>query len=161
MNTIQKALDLQGIDAAWQGPEPGDASEITAEYLDAIIDANLPRMIRSSADVGNVVNVIQLRLDYTNLITTDSETKRIAAIKRKAGQVIEAVLPDWKQRNALARMVELSNAQQSRPMTPEEQAEIDSITQVWAWIKLVRAASDAAEADGRQEYQIVWPQLTV
>jgi hypothetical protein len=159
MNTIQKALELQEIYAAWQGDEPADAMEITSDYLTTILDGGLPRMIRAENDTGKVVNVIQLRLDYANLAATNSEAKRIAEIKTEAGKIIEAVLPDWKQRNALARMVELSDAKQTRSLTTEEQAEIDSITQIWSWIKLVRAASDAAELDGRQAYQILWPAL--
>lgn len=161
MNTIQKALELQGINANWQGDEPADSMEITSEYLTEILDGNLPRMVRDDNDAGNIVNLIQLRMDYTNLSGTNSEAKRIAAIKAEAGRIIEAVLPDWKQRNALARMVELSNAQQSREMTTEEQAEIDGINHIWSWIKLIRAASNAAENDGRQAHQIVWPVLSV
>jgi len=161
MNTIQKALALQDIHANWQGDEPADAMEITSDYLTTILDGGLPRMIRDTADTGKIVNLIQLRLDYTNLSTTNAEERRIAAIKAEAGRIIENVLPDWRQRNALARMVELSNAQQSRAMTTEEQAEIDGINHIWGWIKLVRAASNAAEADGRQAYQIVWPVLSV
>lgn len=157
MNTIQKALSLQGIDAAWQGDEPADVMEITSDYLTEVINGK-PRMIRSEDDDGRAVNIIQLRMDYNNLVSTTLNERRIAAIKAKAGEIITAVMPDWKQRNMLARSIELVNIANEREYTPAEQTELDELNAFWTWVKLVRAASNAAEAEGKQVYQVIWPE---
>jgi hypothetical protein len=157
MNIIQKALSLQGIDAAWQGDEPGDVMEITSDYLTEIINGK-PRMIRSEDDDGRSVNIIQLRLDYSNLVDITLNERRIAAIKAKAGEIINSVAPDWKQRNMLARSIELVNLANDREYTVEEQAELDELNAFWSWVKLVRATSNAAETEGKQVYQVIWPQ---
>lgn len=157
MNIIQRALELQGIKAAWQGEEPADVMQITSDYLNEVFDNNMPRMVRAEDDAGKVVNIIQLRMDYHNLVSSIGEERRIAAIKRKAGEVINNVMPDWKQRNLMARSIELLNISASREYTPEEQAEVDFIQYFWAWVKVVRATSDAAENEGKQAYQITWP----
>lgn len=157
MNIIQRALKLQGIDAAWLGPEPSDPNEITSDYLNATVSGGLPRMIRSVGDGGSNVNIVQLRLDYNNLLNAVTEERRIAAIKAKANDVITAEFPDWKQRNLTARAMEIINAAKDRNYTVEEQEELDEIEAIWSWIKLVRAASDAAEIEHKQVYQVVWP----
>lgn len=69
------------------------------------------------------------------------------AIKKKAGEVILSVLPEWKQRNILARIAELRDIQDSRPLTADEQAEKDAALAVWASIKAIRSHSDLLEAD--------------
>lgn len=161
MNVIQQALKLQGIDAAWQGPEPADATEITNEYLNTILDGELPRMIRSVEDTGSIVNLVQLRLDYASLSTQIIEERRVTAIKMAAGKHIEAHVPDWKQRNLTARSVELVNVSKDRPYTPQEQGEVDAINVVWAWVKQVRATSDAAENEGTLPHAVIWPPFPI
>lgn len=62
-----------------------------------------------------------------------------AAIKETARARITAVMPEWKQANATARAVELvSMGQTSGP-------EWEAMQAAWAWVKAVRAYSDALE----------------
>lgn len=71
----------------------------------------------------------------------------IAEIKQLARAHILATLPEWKQANATARGLELlSIIAPSRALTEQETAELAALQAAWAWVKAVRAASDAAEA---------------
>lgn len=71
----------------------------------------------------------------------------VAAIKTEAARRINAAHPEWKQRNSTARGTELVRIRLDRAWSPEEQTEADTIQAVWDWVKSVRAASDAIEAD--------------
>jgi hypothetical protein len=63
-----------------------------------------------------------------------------AAIKAEAQRRIVAVMPEWKQRNATARMVEKLAAGETGD------AEWVAGQAAWAWIKTVRQHSDDLEA---------------
>lgn len=100
------------------------------------------------------------------LIIANSKTKQvkltpeqnIAAIKAKARQLILTRAPEYKQRNYLARKLELQDKLiMGQSLTPEEQAEFDFITAEWQWIKAVREVSNTAEASGTPVDEIVWP----
>lgn len=67
------------------------------------------------------------------------------AIKAEARRRILAVLPEWKQVNATARMTELLMLGPDQ-WTPAEQAEADALQALWGWVKTVRARSDQLEA---------------
>ena len=69
---------------------------------------------------------------------------RVPEIKEAAGVVIVERYPEWKQRNMIARMVEL-NAKATP--SAEEEAEMAALQSVWDWVKAVRAESDRLEAD--------------
>jgi hypothetical protein len=69
---------------------------------------------------------------------------RIAAVKWEAGRRILSVIPDWKQRNLLARSIELTRVANKSPTELAEQTAIDAL---WSYAKAVRAASDTFEAD--------------
>jgi len=58
--------------------------------------------------------------------------------------VIVGRYPEWKQRNMIARMVELNT--KATP-SAEEEAEMAALQSVWDWVKAVRAESDRLEAD--------------
>lgn len=77
-------------------------------------------------------------------------------IKAAARAVILARYPAWKQANMTARAVELVEI---GPLnrSPSQDAELESLRAAWAWVKSVRAKSDAAEAAGTQPDDIVWP----
>lgn len=69
-----------------------------------------------------------------------------AAVKAEAARRILSIAPEWRQRNATARGVELVNIRIQREWTAEEQAEADALNGMWAAIKAIRTASDAIEA---------------
>lgn len=75
---------------------------------------------------------------------TEAAAQRIPDIKAAAGAVIVERYPEWKQRNMIARMVEL-NAKATP--SAEEEAEMAALQAVWDWVKAVRAESDRLEAD--------------
>lgn len=92
--------------------------------------------------------------------------KKIAALPDKirdlAGKKILALAPEWKQRNMIARSVELM--EQGGPSTPQEEAEMAGMKQAWALVKAIRAHSDvlgnqlvAAEDPLTVDIEAGWP----
>lgn len=78
---------------------------------------------------------------------------RIAAIKEEAGKRINEILPEMKQRNLLARMIELSNKD---TLTDDEQAEADAAQAVWDAINDIRETSNTAETAMTPVGEIDW-----
>lgn len=72
--------------------------------------------------------------------------RRKVEIKQEAYDAIVAQIPEWKQRNLIARSVELTEKKFDTSLTAEEQTELDALKVDWGWVKQVRANSDAAEA---------------
>ena len=70
-----------------------------------------------------------------------------SAIKAEAGKRILLVAPEWKQRNLIARAVELRDIMDDRWLTAADQGEKDAAAVVWGQIKAIRAHSDSLEAD--------------
>lgn len=69
-----------------------------------------------------------------------------ADVKREARRRIVAEIPDWKQRNLLARQVELmARLVDTTAFSPAEQAEWDAAQAWWTRVKDLRAASAAME----------------
>lgn len=79
-------------------------------------------------------------------------------IKAEAHRRIVAVCPEWRQRNMTARGLELTRRGEAT-WTAEEQAEVAAIEAVWIWIKAVRQASNALEAELPINYvdDACWP----
>ena len=72
---------------------------------------------------------------------------RIDAVKAEARRRITQRFPDWKQANMTARGVELTfKLAQGQSLDAQEAAEVAALQAALAWIKAVRAASDAIEA---------------
>ena len=90
--------------------------------------------------------------------TAELEAQRIAAIKAEAQRRIYAIAPDWKQANATARGLELSDKKHSGTLTAAEQTEESEIRAMWDAIKAIRAASNDAEQAETAVADIVWPQ---
>ncbi|MEO5337112.1 MAG: hypothetical protein H7841_09495 [Magnetospirillum sp. WYHS-4] len=68
----------------------------------------------------------------------------VLRVKAEARRRINARFPEWRQANMTARAVELIRRGEAT-WTEAEQAEAALIDAAWAWIKSVRAASDAIE----------------
>lgn len=71
---------------------------------------------------------------------------RIAEVKTEAGRRILERYPTWKQANMNMRATELVDIRVDRDLTEAETAERAAMLSAAAWIKDVRAASDAIEA---------------
>lgn len=109
----------------------------------------------------------------------EAKAALVASINAEAFNRIVAIAPEHKQRNALARAVELigiqsgtwMEAQGSKPkgraLTAEEDAEAQAMSQLWASVSAIRAASNVANAainaaanvaDAKTAYDAVaWP----
>lgn len=78
------------------------------------------------------------------------EAKRatvIAAVREEARARISGRYPPWQQDNMQMRATELVDLRQDRALTEDEEAERQALKAAAAWIKDVRAASNAIEAD--------------
>lgn len=74
--------------------------------------------------------------------------KRIAEIKAKAGELIVAIAPEWKQRNMTAAGLELTSKRaQGQTLTADELSTEAAIVALWAQIKAIRDHSDQLEQD--------------
>ena len=67
-------------------------------------------------------------------------------IKAEARRRILERVPEWRQVNLAARMIELVRLGADQ-WTPEQQAEAAQIEALWAWVKAIRARSDELEAE--------------
>lgn len=121
--------------------------EITKEQQDRYFQDPTTCRVQNGAFVDNYVD--------PNLESM-LEEGRIQTIKQEAATRILAIAPEWKQRNMLARSVELADKKGSGPLTPDEIAEENAMRAVWAQIKEIRRKSDLAEAQGTQPNDIVW-----
>ena len=83
-----------------------------------------------------------LRWQDEKLVRASDETQ----IKTEASKRILALCPDWKQRNIIARMVELLPARLAGTLTAEQSEEVAAAEALWAKIKAIRAHSDALES---------------
>lgn len=75
------------------------------------------------------------------------KAKAVAAIKIEANRRILSAMPDWKQRNLIARSVELTRRESKGTATPAEIAELDTLEAAKAGVDAVRSASDSMEAE--------------
>lgn len=104
-----------------------------------------------------------MTIDTSRIITAeqkaaDQRAQNIAAIKAAAGVVITARLPEWRQRNLLARQLELQDKLLAAgSLTTAEQSEADAMRTEWEWCKAVRTTSDQAESNNTPVDQVVWP----
>jgi len=82
-------------------------------------------------------------------LTADELAERGAAmvegVKREASKRILGIAPDYKQRNMLARSVELLRIGETN-LTQEQRDEVLAIELIWETIQMIRARSDAIEA---------------
>jgi len=119
------------IDAIRTGPECSLALYPNAIAITAGVD-------RSTHHV--VDGVIAIRAEP--LVPSDAELKALAMAQLNgiAHSLIINRIPDWKQRNHTARMLELMVDGQT------DSAEFAAIRAEWDWVKAVRAASNAATA---------------
>lgn len=111
------------------------------------------------ADAGNS--------DYAALIASGTPIAAFQAppptaddVRAEARRRILAVYPDWKQLNMNARATELTSIEMRQgSLTPEEETERGALEAAWQWIKSVRAASNAMEADPPADFadDANWP----
>ncbi len=106
-------------------------------------------LILTEAYRGSSAEGIAYQVDKINIAEearlSRAKAAKIKAIKREASRLITQVAPPWKQRNLLARGLEL---QHKNPATwsESEQQESEAITSIWAQIKAIRTKSDELEA---------------
>ena len=88
---------------------------------------------------------------------TEIETARVTTIKAAASNRIVNLLPAWKQRNQIARMLEILASTIDLSVLPtKEQLEIHDAATGWAAIKAIRNTSNAAESNGTAPEDVVW-----
>jgi uncharacterized protein YeaC (DUF1315 family) len=82
-------------------------------------------------------------------LTVDELAQRratmVEGVKREASKRILSIAPDYKQRNMLARSVELLRIGEAN-LTQEQRDEVLAIELIWETIQMIRAKSDLIEA---------------
>jgi len=95
------------------------------------------------------LDALMSSFDYTIEEANTIEELRVAKIKSKASSAILAIADEVKQRNMIARELELTNKiATGAALTVTEQAESDVIKSIWSQIKTIRDASNQAEING-------------
>ena len=119
-------------------------------------------------DGGTFIPVNPLNKDYRKLQALGVQigdpmrpTPTADDVRAEAYRRITDFMPDWRQRNALARSQELQELREERALTVDEDAEAQTIHAAWEWIKSVRAASNILEPDPPADYRddIHWPAM--
>lgn len=83
-----------------------------------------------------------------------TQTVERRAIKDEAARRILALAPEWRQRNAIARGLELLEKRDAgTPLTADEEAERAAIQSMWDAIKAIRERSDDLERTLPNDYQ--------
>lgn len=84
--------------------------------------------------------------DIDNKIKEDKIARLPTDVKSVAHKKIVAILPEWKQRNQLARTLELLDKKSAgSALTVEEQSEVDDIRAQWGRVQAIRSYSDTLE----------------
>jgi hypothetical protein len=117
---------------AWMEEKPVVWMAVNGELVELTGDDRIPFFEQAAADLEAARPAM--------------EAANLNAIKAAAGAVILDRLPAWRQANLTARALELSDAKHTRELTESELGEQSAIAAAWAWVRAVRAHSDALES---------------
>jgi len=124
----------------------GTAIKNTEGNVFSFVQNDPPRPLRAGESYINDVDSIEDAKSDTQK-AAEAKAKAVASIKAKAGADIVAIVPEYKQRNALARMLELVNKKvDGGTLTDDEQSEVATMQSLWGTLAAIRAQSNADEA---------------
>lgn len=126
-------------------------------------DADLSNESQEIIDKANEVFTPEIKAAYAAKMTEIQSAPPVTpdVIKLEAGRRIVKKYPEHKQRNMLARMVELQNIRSTvGSLSSSEQVEVDALLEAWAWVKSVRKASNDLEVSLPSDYNnnLYWPE---
>lgn len=132
ITTYPDTIIIQGIYTSDHSLEiPADAIVLPDVDFD-LINEDPIGLSRYGFDGSNVIE----RLDTKQLM-------KVEEINKWAHDEIIKSWPEWKQRNATARLLELTIFTNSGgTLTTAESIEVSDITDIWVWIKAVRDESN-------------------
>lgn len=97
-----------------------------------------------------------MQINVSTLTDEEKEIQRIKDIKKAAGDRINELYPEWKQRNMLAEASSLIRKHQKGQGKPEDENRFNDLDNAWLEIQRIREISDLAEIEGLQAHEIVW-----
>lgn len=154
---ILDALSDLGYTGTFVGFEPSTVEEITDAYLSEQLNVTGEPRARLVLDGTASVTAASIRAK----IIEKEQVVNIAAIKSTANDIILEHFPEWKQRNYIARALELTNVvANGGTLTGEEITEVANLQAQWDWVKQVRDVSDAAEMANTLASAVVWPSIS-
>ena len=104
------------------------------------------RIVHGDPDTGVAAIEIASFQRWSDL--ADARAALAAEVKAEAGRRIVDVMPEWKQRNAIAHAVALiRKVQLGGVLTADESASEAGYAAVWSRVSELRAASDRKEAE--------------
>lgn len=158
VNVTNSSATVTGHDTRWLPVyvQPGDRFQVISDLVigdqdiytvQEVIDRRT--VILTEAYRGSSAKGIAYQIDKINIADDAkldrAKAEKIKAIKREANRKIIKVAPPWKQRNLLARGLELQNKTPAA-WTAEEIAESEAIKAVWTAITAIRTNSDDLES---------------
>ncbi len=82
-----------------------------------------------------------------SVVLEHAKARKIIEVKEEAYRRIVAIMPEWKQRNLIARAGEIINRKLDGNATQAELDELAQIQTLWDQVKAIRAASDQIESE--------------
>lgn len=170
VNVIKGSATVTGSDTRWlkHYVQPGDRFKVIADIEIYTVQevVNRRRLILTTAYQGADIEDAAYQIDKLNIANAAklarAQAAKIKAIKQQARLRISDIAQPWKQRNLLARGLELQH-QGPDTWSAEEIAESDTIKAIWTNIKAVRSQSDNLEAQVEATIEIAdvdeieWP----
>ena len=120
----------------------------TSIFIEFASDLSAPEKTALDTVVANYSMVEQAKEQKQAAIKAEAN-RRIMTAGNPGEEGTFLNLPEWKQRNAIARSAELIEIQtiEQRALTPQEQGENDAIHGLWIVVKGIRAKSDELEIE--------------
>ena len=106
-----------------------------------------PRIQAKRKSTWELVDGVALIAEQvTDRPLADVQAELIEQVKVDCGQRIVAVYQEYKQRNMIAKAVELSEKKADGSITVDETALFTNLKSAWSWVESVRLTSNAIEA---------------
>ena len=124
------------------------ASDGGPTWRPIVEDAKPAVLITQTLVRSEVIEPNQVRIAWaaTDKLLDDAKAARAAVINQEAGNRIVAIMPEYKQRNALALGLDLTTTHGADPASwpAEAKAIYDNYAAMWQQISAIRAASNVA-----------------
>ena len=135
--------------------------DITEHRHANVIEADKPSFNEKTQRLNRKVVIgtdVNISWEVENISSADIESTRISGIKGKASIIILDLVDVIKQRNIIARTVELND---KVSLTEAEETEHKQYEVIWSYIKSVRSYSNDLESDVNKPYAEdgTWPTL--
>jgi hypothetical protein len=122
-------------------------NKLTSPYVEITMDQKLA--FQANSKTHGVIDGVFSSAWFKPIDLAVTEAARIRNIKSKTNAAILIIMPEYKQRNYLAKSVELTRIElRGDTLTSEEYDQVAAIELLWSTVEAMRAKSNIAEAEG-------------